>query len=39
MSVKNVFGELTRCPKEAGSVYGLSVFVDEYGKWQTKLRG
>lgn len=32
-------GELTRNPKEAGNPYGVSVFVDEYAQWQTKLAG
>lgn len=32
-------GEMTRNPREAGNPYGISVYVDEYAKWQTKLSG
>lgn len=32
-------GEMTRNPGEAGSVYGVSVFSDEYSKWGSALRG
>lgn len=32
-------GELVRHPGEAGSVYGVSTFVDEYARWGTKLQG
>ena len=32
-------GEITRNPREAGNPYGVSVFVDEYAKWGTKLEG
>ncbi|GLC35629.1 hypothetical protein PLESTB_000186500 [Pleodorina starrii] len=32
-------GEITRRPGESGSVYGVSVFVDEYSKWGTALKG
>ena len=32
-------GEFTRNPKEAGSVYGVSVWSDEYAQWGTKLSG
>ncbi len=32
-------GEITRNPKEGGNPYGVSVFVDEYATWQTKLNG
>lgn len=32
-------GEMSRHPGEAGSVYGVSVWADEYGKWGTKLQG
>mmetsp|Transcript_37553 Transcript_37553/g.83620 ORF Transcript_37553/g.83620 Transcript_37553/m.83620 type:complete len:219 (-) Transcript_37553:362-1018(-) len=36
---KGARGEITRNPKESGNVYGVSVFVDEYAKWQTHLSG
>eukprot|EP01023_Acetabularia_acetabulum_P035122 TRINITY_DN33102_c0_g2_i1.p4 TRINITY_DN33102_c0_g2~~TRINITY_DN33102_c0_g2_i1.p4 ORF type:complete len:136 (-),score=18.68 TRINITY_DN33102_c0_g2_i1:329-736(-) len=32
-------GEISRHPGESGSVYGVSVFVDEYSKWGSKLQG
>lgn len=32
-------GEITRRPVEAGSAYGVSVFVDEYAQWPAKLEG
>uniref|UniRef100_A0A7R9VW83 Uncharacterized protein n=1 Tax=Chlamydomonas euryale TaxID=1486919 RepID=A0A7R9VW83_9CHLO len=32
-------GEITRNPREAGNPYGVSVFVDEYAQWGTKLAG
>eukprot|EP00199_Chlamydomonas_sp_CCMP681_P006215 CAMPEP_0119108836 /NCGR_PEP_ID=MMETSP1180-20130426/15706_1 /TAXON_ID=3052 ORGANISM="Chlamydomonas cf sp, Strain CCMP681" /NCGR_SAMPLE_ID=MMETSP1180 /ASSEMBLY_ACC=CAM_ASM_000741 /LENGTH=214 /DNA_ID=CAMNT_0007094499 /DNA_START=141 /DNA_END=785 /DNA_ORIENTATION=+ len=32
-------GEVTRNPAEAGNPYGVSVFVDEYSKWGTKIAG
>jgi len=32
-------GELTRHPGEAGNVYGMSTFVDDYAQWGSKLRG
>ena len=32
-------GELVRHPGEAGSVYGVSTFVDDYARWGTKLQG
>jgi hypothetical protein len=34
---KGARGELTRRPGEAGSPYGVSVFVDEYAQWGRKL--
>ncbi|GAX82809.1 hypothetical protein CEUSTIGMA_g10235.t1 [Chlamydomonas eustigma] len=36
---KGTRGEITRNPKESGNPYGISVYVDEYAKWQTKLAG
>lgn len=36
---KGARGELTRRPGEAGNVYGVSVFVDEYAKWGSALKG
>ena len=36
---KGTRGEITRNPREAGNPYGVSVFVDEYARWQTKLAG
>jgi len=36
---KGTRGEITRNPKEAGNPYGVSVYVDEYAKWQAKLAG
>jgi hypothetical protein len=32
-------GEITRHPGLSGSVYGMSVWADEYCKWGTKLKG
>lgn len=32
-------GELTRHPGEAGSMYGISTFVDEYATWGTQFLG
>lgn len=32
-------GEITRHPGLSGSVYGMSVWVDEYSKWETKQDG
>ena len=32
-------GELVRRPAEAGSVYGVSTFVDDYSSWGRKLQG
>lgn len=32
-------GELVRRPAEAGSVYGVSTFVDDYAAWGRKLQG
>lgn len=32
-------GELTRHPGEAGSMYGVSTFVDEYATWGAQLLG
>lgn len=32
-------GEITRHPGNSGSVYGMSVWADEYCKWGTKLEG
>jgi hypothetical protein len=32
-------GELVRHPGDAGSVYGVSTFVDDYARWGTKLAG
>jgi hypothetical protein len=36
---KGARGEITRRPGEGGNVYGVSVFVDEYAKWQNSLSG
>ncbi|GIL75255.1 hypothetical protein Vretimale_7914 [Volvox reticuliferus] len=36
---KGARGEITRRPGESGNVYGVSVFVDEYAKWGTALKG
>lgn len=38
-SGKGLRGELTRNPREAGNPYGVSVFVDEYAQWGSKLAG
>lgn len=32
-------GDFTRNPKEAGSVYGVSIWADEYAQWGNKLKG
>jgi hypothetical protein len=32
-------GEISRNPREGGNPYGVSVFVDEYATWGTKLEG
>jgi hypothetical protein len=32
-------GELVRRPGEQGSVYGMSTFVDTYGRWGSQLAG
>lgn len=32
-------GEITRHPGNSGSVYGMSVWADEYCKWGNKLEG
>ena len=32
-------GEITRHPGNSGSVYGMSVWADEYCKWGTQLEG
>ncbi|EFJ49597.1 hypothetical protein VOLCADRAFT_104173 [Volvox carteri f. nagariensis] len=36
---KGARGEITRRPGESGNVYGVSVFVDEYAKWGSALKG
>ncbi|GFR47520.1 hypothetical protein Agub_g9238 [Astrephomene gubernaculifera] len=36
---KGARGEISRRPGESGNVYGVSVFVDEYAKWGTALKG
>lgn len=36
---KGARGEITRRPGESGNPYGVSVFVDEYGKWGSAIQG
>ncbi|KAG2443755.1 hypothetical protein HXX76_002101 [Chlamydomonas incerta] len=36
---KGARGEITRRPGESGNPYGVSVYVDEYGKWGGAIQG